>query len=287
MSNFYESNNNAKEFVENKLTEKTWDIDSTIETIFKYMKPYIEELKKLTIDSVAPFIRNSPFQSINTSTLRGDDVIRQADKEFPIDIVIGVFPQNSFSPDRGSIELHIVSRNLLNFFRSSGKANQTFEEFINSKPTFNANTSISQEITDIRFKQSIAHELTHWLDYALLYNYFKDVERFLTSGKNADLINLAQYEINAQINQIKQVYRSTPKEVWDRLTIVDVLKTAPSLISLYTYFKKSKNLKEWMRILLSRLAREDMVGKNMTKLGDDSVLYEFNTKLISKEAYYS
>jgi hypothetical protein len=88
------------------------------------------------------------------------------------------------------------------------------------------------------------------------------IDKVLSQGKLHK--NMAFYEVDAQIHAIKQLKRTFKKE-WDNLTLLDLFYKIPSLrnIAKSLYFLGKDVYKIWMKDLVKRMNRENLLGKFM------------------------
>lgn len=159
-----------------------------------------------------------------------------------------------------------------------------FMDFLNqSNLQFSSNASMylqymKNSITDVRVKSTIRHELTHWLDDSLhnmhltknakAFNALiktgpaKDVQDFYTKAvaHGEKDIYLAPLEITAAVNQIAEVKRRIGEKRYNNLTWADLMEMVPSLGNL-----NARLGAEWRKRMFTRLARENLVGTNLTK----------------------
>lgn len=136
---------------------------------------------------------------------------------------------------------------------------------------------LKSETTDLRMKSTIMHELAHWLDNSLHNMYiskaFKSAEKaaYLGRGDGPKIITKSLYrgeddpylspmEVTAMVNQIAELKRRLPKSKWDQLTWVDLMHLIPSL-----HFADRRLGKEFRKRMISRMARENLVGRNLTR----------------------
>ncbi len=126
------------------------------------------------------------------------------------------------------------------------------------------------DLTESRVKGSIYHELSHWLDDTF---HNKHLSKMLTKAQNQNSskvtmqgernVGLTKYEINAQIHSIKQMKRNYKKE-WDMLSFNDMISHNASLMTISSKLNKA-DYNRWKKMLLKRMARENLLGIKMTK----------------------
>mgnify|MGYP000110725046 CR=1 FL=1 len=126
-------------------------------------------------------------------------------------------------------------------------------------------TNLKKEQFEEKIKGSIHHELAHWLDDTLHnFHITKRVEKQMQKNtrdlKNIP-VNVTNFEIEAQMHNIKQLYNKY-SDIWDNLTFIDMINKSPSLISVYN--STPKTFKDgWLKKLKTRMYREGLLGKNM------------------------
>jgi hypothetical protein len=134
--------------------------------------------------------------------------------------------------------------------------------------------TIVNEITPFRLKASIYHELTHWLDDSLnKQSIYKPVKKTVDSdnpkykNRYKKDVNMAFYEVNAQIHAIKSL-KKDHEDIWDQMTMSDLFNKYTSLNSIFKRLKSQhgeKEVKSWLKDLFSRMHRENLFGKTMLK----------------------
>lgn len=133
---------------------------------------------------------------------------------------------------------------------------------------------IRNEISDVRVKSTIRHEMSHWLDDSLHNRHIRNIslvssEIFKTNPDKArayfkktisqgqDDVYMGGIEVTALVNQIDELRRRLKKSEWDKLTWYDVIMAIPSLQTLNASLGA-----KWRQKMFSRLARENLIGKN-------------------------
>lgn len=104
----------------------------------------------------------------------------------------------------------------------------------------------------------------HWMDDVLHDGILqKKIDKKNLKGKH-NSVNHAFFEVNSQIHKIKQLKRDLG-EKYEELTWTDLLKKLPSLISNFTNFRNEKEYNEFMKKIINRLVREDLMTDNLRK----------------------
>lgn len=128
------------------------------------------------------------------------------------------------------------------------------------------------EFTPEKMKSSIHHEIAHWHDDTKNNRHLlKSINKAKETGngkkyfrKNEPDINLTKVELEAQIHNIYQLYLNN-KDKWDELKFDDLLEMLPTLTTLRSIMKNLNQFDRWKKMLLKRMAREGILGKNMSK----------------------
>ena len=129
------------------------------------------------------------------------------------------------------------------------------------------------EVSEDRIKAMIAHEISHWLNDSLhnwnirnLVNVALELDKpeMMLMGK--ENINMTHFEIDALIHGIKQV-KSMHKKEWDKFTFKKLREIYTPLWTITNDIRKHppKVFDVWMRLLVKRMHREKLLGKNMRK----------------------
>jgi len=130
------------------------------------------------------------------------------------------------------------------------------------------------EITEHKLKATIAHELSHWISDSLYNSQIKKtinlaikLDKHIKEVLRVEDVNMSYFEIDAQIHGIKQIKRKKNK-YWDTYTLTDLFFMYPPLRATTTvlYNKYSKEVLDiWLKNLITRMNRENLLGKNMKK----------------------
>ena len=131
---------------------------------------------------------------------------------------------------------------------------------------------IKYEITEERIKSAISHELSHCISDSLYNNHIGRILKRADELNNADIVkmgkknvNMTYFEIDAQIHAIKELKRKH-KMKWDRLLLIDIFEMYTSLYFIASTLYKNYGqdiLDIWQKMLLKRMIREKLLGKNM------------------------
>lgn len=132
---------------------------------------------------------------------------------------------------------------------------------------------LQNEVSMLKHKTTIRHELTHWMDDSLHSLYLTKAlfraHDLVKVNKNAavkyyndavkhgfDDIYMSPIEITPMVNQIAELKRRIGDKKYDTLTWMQVMTMLPSLEML-----NRKHGAEWRKIMFTRLARENLIGK--------------------------
>ena len=277
------------------ITEALIDVDAA--DINKIYEPLREPIKELTailnrdpsnisrhdfLEVISQYQSShvpTPLKVISSKELKSKTA-KEAHEINPITIKVYLFPP------KGNRYLMKDSGALIEVGISDG-----FLEFLTENNIqFMENKAIHLQymkncITDVRIKSTIRHELTHWLDDSLhnmhLSNAAKGFRTLMRSGPSKDVQNfykkavahgeddpyLAPLEITAAVNQIAEVKRRIGEKKYNALTWADLIEMVPSLGNL-----NARLGAEWRKRMFSRLARENLIGTNLTKNLESSLI---------------
>ena len=279
------------------LTEKTFNINKDVEYVYNRMfKGLVDDIHKhagkdvtFTNDAIEGLINgkyNWFFRRVQKKEnwveydrMFGEDLPSKSSKEAskvnPIVIFAGVFnhgnfytPQESAAVNQPGMDRGIIAVSLnpsaLQFVLTGGY-DQLSQDRI---------PSLIQEFKPQRIKATIAHEISHWLNDTFhnshIMKMLKSARELsqpeMTKLHNKD-VNMTHFEIDAQIHGIKQLKRSISK-IWDKLELKDVFFKYNSLkyMGSIIYKNYGKEIGDiWQKMLIKRMSREKLLGKNMRK----------------------
>ena len=252
---------------EELLLEKTFNIKKDVELVYNVLiKHFVDEIKRgdLPPEDVIKGARVKGYgysrQEMSSSQLVSKSA-RAAHAIKPITIHAGVFPSPSYDPIDNRINL-TFNPQVLNILKQGTQGSLPKEQM----RMFNSETSPN------RMKATIAHELSHWMNDVLHNSHIEKIvdmahefhdTSILKLGKED--VNMTHFEIDAQIHGIKALKQQYSTAQWNKMTIKDVLELYPPIDG--TYKTTSQYGKEvvgiWKKLLLKRMAREKILGKNM------------------------
>jgi hypothetical protein len=137
---------------------------------------------------------------------------------------------------------------------------------------------LKNEISELKHKSTIRHELTHWIDDSL-HNFYirkglntvqslaligqkqasqKAFKKMVSHGE--DNVYLSPVEINAMVNQIAEFKRRVGKKQYDSMSWAQLMVALPSLSSINQTYGVY-----WRKKMFERMSREGLIGKNFQK----------------------
>jgi len=245
---------------ESLLSERLMDISSDVDAIYeKYFMSDCDAILKTGI------LRDDMFRrdELNTSDLTSPLALK-AHAINPCVILIND-SSNFYHPNKNIISF-AVSRSATNFIKDNGnslfKAQQTL---INDGSEVEAKR-IAIEFDSAKVKGSIHHELVHWLDDTLHNKHItKTANASILKQSSVDSKGRPRYlqpmEIQALIHNVLQLKREN-ETTWDDLSFEDMINLSPPLQVTMKGFTQSQKV-EWKNIMLKRMYREGLMGKNM------------------------
>jgi hypothetical protein len=272
--------------------ERTFSIKKDIELIYiKGFKSFFdiwesnnqnnkeELLRDILLDYI---IKNKyTFNTFSSKELVGSDC-KKAHTVNPITINCGLYSKSSYVPEENAIYITLNSFLLFEYAKNIKDLDSFYVQFKKSDIK-----TMNNEITPKRVKLSIAHELTHWLDDSFHNRFLTDLINLAQDLKKPDIlllknknVNLTYFEINAQIHAIKNL-KNLSKLKWDKMTLTDMFFEYTSLKEIYSQvLKQGKDVAIiWQKLLISRMAREKLLGKNMKNFVDNTLLLESNFRI--------
>lgn len=235
------------------LTEATLDINDDVDMLYDY---FFADL----IDDIINGEWDGKLYASETDTGQLQSPICQKANEINHCTILVNHEghSNYYQPDTKTISLSL-NQNALNVYRWYK------DKAVNN--VGNEGNRLRLELTPAIMKGSIQHELAHWIRDSLHGNISPLIARAKEAGRNTVLpadqhINAHALERDSQIHNFVQLKREY-SDVWDLMTFDQLLATSPALHS--TYQNMPVNLRQqWARKLRSRMAREGLLGKNMT-----------------------
>jgi hypothetical protein len=250
------------------LLEKLYSINRDVDYIYRIL------LKK-TIDAIQDGTWNGRYPRgiiIKSSELKTNQA-KQAHAINPINIGYNSQSGNNYIPSLHKINISI-NPNAMMFLK--------LEDPINLKHSAKMvgdgrKTQFLNDFSEQNMKGSIYHELTHWIDDSLHSSSLaklsnrggaypvgsKKRNKIMYQGNKS--VDTTYFEVNAQVHDLKQMKRSMGDRRWDELTWKDILQLDGSFAALAHDTKQTGEYEKWKKMILKRLAREGLLGKNMSK----------------------
>lgn len=249
------------------LFEKTFKISSDVDYVYN-VGGFKDFLKKLKRDR-----NNFPHkekilkkEDITFNTIDSDKLIsldaRKSDLVNPIKITCGIFTGgSSYIPNWQQIYVSF------NYVAIKVIADHAEEDV----PTPMAKMFVN-EITEHKIKSTISHELSHWISDSLYNRYLGKLVDRANELKSFDIMKLGKkdvdmtyFEINAYIHGIKELKRKF-KSKWDQFSLDDLYNKYAGLGAVAKHLYKLYGqdiLNIWQKMLVKRMDRENLLGKNM------------------------
>jgi hypothetical protein len=271
------------------LLEKTFDIDKDVDYLYK----------KSNFNSIINYLKNPvsyPLESsLKDKLLKNKDItLYETDSSFlknedsqkahdinPIKIYLGIYNDGSYYNEKLQVIYVSMNYSAINIFIQYGQfGKKAIQNALSSESSYN---SIINEIKSLKIKSSISHELSHWISDSLHNRHIKKIIDLAIKLEKPEIlllkqkdVNMTYFEIDAQIHGIKNLKR-IKNEIWDALTLTDIFFMYTSLRAtlrqIYTKYGKDV-LNMWLKNLIKRMSREDLLGTNMKQFPDIKKLTE-------------
>jgi len=250
------------------LLEKTFDLDKDVELIYK--KYFKNNLNKIRHGNYS--LKDYSFDS---SILKSKEA-KEAHKLNPIMIRVAKDVRtNAYLPLTKGMQFYPIHKGALELLQGYFG---NMEDTVNELPS-NQRAGFKSEFDGERIKATIYHELSHWLD-----DTFHDmhITKRVRRGKEArhaeeqiyatkiikqGRFDVAQtdYEMNAQIHNIKQAKKGALSKLWDVLSFEELVENMPNLFTIRQQLKNEPGEYEsWKKRILKRMARENLLGQYMS-----------------------
>ena len=291
-----------KRFFEDRfqLKERTFEISGDVDKLYKMsgfdsiVKSANETMLQSLDTKLQSRIMNGEYivlNTLDTSILECNDC-KKAHSINPVSIFTGILNSTSYgykndsdyAQDIKSIELSLNRQALKVLIKNKGltKVQLRFKLKLSSYNT------IRTDLSEAGIKTAIAHELSHWLSDSLYNSHIinrikRDSELSPSEIKllKRNNINMEYFEIDAQIHSIKELKGFHEKE-WDSLTLDSVFSMYDSLEQVAEVIYESvenhndgkKLVYIWVQLLIKRMNREGLLGKNMHSFPKLGFLFE-------------
>lgn len=253
---------------ENILNEKLFNINDDVDYIVS--ESGIEEFYNEIRAGKRPFYddmindREIAFLSTDSSELKSEEA-RKAHAINPILIFIG-FPNGLIGSHYNALDKYILVSPNRTFFKALYKKEEDSLHKLDKE-------IFSNEFKIERFKQALAHELSHWISDSLHNSHIQKIIDRANDLNDADYIklknkdvNMTYFEVDALIHAIKELKRQYTQEEWDSLTIRDIMLEYTSMQTIDRRLKDNYGLEValiWQKNILKRMQREGLLGLNM------------------------
>jgi len=246
------------------LTEKTWDIQHDVDMIYNvafrsFLKSFLKnpvgnkEYKKIKDHGM--------LAKLYTSDLKTEEC-KLAHSFNPCKIECGIVPIGSFYQPGHKLISISLNYDVVNILYRGGATTVNKRLF-------------SKELNESKIKATTWHELSHWLNDTIhnrnitkLINVAADLKNSEVLLLNKPNINMTHFEIDALIHGIKGV-KNIKSKIWDKMDLEDLFVEYTSLTFIYNtiYSKHGQDVVNvWQKLLVKRMVREGLLGKNMKKL---------------------
>ena len=247
------------------ITEKTFRINEDVKFIYdKAFKRFVKDFAKGTVPAKEQkwIVDLKPFflKVFESSDLKTKDA-KAAHLVNPVRIEAGVFNGSFYKPTE-------------KYMRVGLPINAAHILLTKQDVPENQRIYLNNEMKETKIKSTIAHELSHWISdsmFGFQITKLIDLAAELNSGEVLKLhkrdVDLTYFEVDAIIHGIKALKSKLGNKEWDTLTFEQVgeLYTA-----LWSVIKKLGNygpgvVAIYKKMILKRMHREKLLGKNMRK----------------------
>ena len=249
------------------LLEKTFKITADVNYVYKvggfdkFLKAFKKDKNNFPGSDKIYQGKDIVFRVLHSNELKSMDA-KKADLVNSVTILCGTFRNGSYYIPKDKQISISLDHNVLKIY-----AKET-EKFLSPDQI----KFFNNEITEHRIKATISHELSHWISDSLYNTHIGRIIHRAEELNSDDVmrlgkkdVNMTYFEIDAQIHGIKAVKSKFRKE-WDQFTLYDVFEKYTGLHSnannLYQRYGQDI-LDIWQKMLLKRMAREKLLGKNM------------------------
>lgn len=262
------------------LKEKLYNIRQDVDFIYNNsFKEIVDDIANNNLKDLSEYClpNSKDIKIFKSSQLKAKDC-KKAHEIIPIDIYCGLYDSSYYNFTKEKKVVVSINQGALDHFVQK----------INIPDTRSYFRRLKNQVNEDRMKASIAHELTHWIDDSL-YQLFHHIVGDETDPKKRDnrltfrtgLMDTTYYEIQAQIHGIQEIKKAYSSEKWNKLSINDLFELYPPLTDVIDKVRREFNKEiaySWIRAILKRLDRENLLGKNMMKTLDINKLFEFCIK---------
>lgn len=255
----------------NYLNERTFDIDQDVDLLYKKgFKKIIDKINKGDFDYLIDLAERKKWNNkksldLYTTTskeLRSEECVK-AHNITPIKIYCGIYKHGSLYNMANDTVYCSLHPQAFEFLLQSRDWTDVMDEIPASQ--FDRFRS---EFTESAMKATIYHELSHWLNDTLHNKNVRQYKKKRLKTGETRAENLSFVELDAQIHAIKQLKRDIKS--WDRMTWKELIIQKPSFLVVFTQaVREGKDeYNDFMKKLVKRLNRENLLGKNLRKIPD-------------------
>jgi len=260
-------NRNYERFVAASAGSPSPNVPSSRSVIARTISRELHEV----IQKYQPII-NNPIRTFPSSSLKSENA-KKAHAVNPIEIHVWLISPrgigNHYSPSKKAIHIS------LDWVVADAMLNRLADIPLHQI------SMLKNEVTELKHKATIRHELTHWIDDSL-HNFYitkslNNIDALTREKKtkqaeiaykkdlshNQPDVYLSPVEINAMVNQIAEYKRRVGNKKYDSLSWSELMTELPSLGTLNSKFGS-----QWRKKMFERLSREGLIGKNFqSRLG--------------------
>ena len=247
------------------ITEKTFRVNEDIKFIYDIaFKKFVKDFAKGTLPGnvqkwiveIKPII----FKTFESSELKTKDA-KAAHLVNPITIEAGLFKGSFYDPTIKTIRV--------GFSIDAAKALLTKMDVPENQRKY-----LENEIKETKIKATIAHELSHWISDSTRGFQISKLVILAAELKSSDVfklherdVNMTYFEVDAIIHGIKAIKSKVGNKEWDTLTFKQVGELYTSLWSVIKRLEYygSDVAAIYKKLVLKRMHREKLLGKNMRK----------------------
>ena len=254
-----------------RINESLFSIESDIDMIVERsgMGKFYEDIARGERPYYDEMVGNGEivFLIMESSELRSADAVR-AHSVNPVHILIG-FPKGDVQSQYSPLDRFVLVSPNRKLFRALYLDDRSNLDSVERK-------IYDKEFRIERFRQTLAHELSHWISDSLYGSHIKGlIDRANKLGR-ADYmklrkhdVNMTYFEIDALVHGIKELRRGYTLEEWDALTFGDLMGLYSSMGVIESRLRENYGEEVsliWQRSMVKRMDREGLLGRGMRSL---------------------
>lgn len=257
------------------ITESTLDLDADSDAIYeRFIEPTINvilDFSRLNGERLGIAIEKFTSQKFTLTDLIDNGIITNekviaANEQQPAIMRFVLSGAQYIPAEKNGLGTAIIEISLpkqaLEIINDWHKGNDSLDTMANIlfKPAMRR--LFKNEFTSWKIKGSVAHELTHYVDDIFHNKHItkKVMTRTVSKGSLDKNPFDTHIEIEAQVASIRQMKRKF-ETIWDTFSYQDIFSMHPSL-SIREELSKAARIR-YDRLMVSRLNREGLLGKNM------------------------